>query len=45
MNGNIEGWRKKVLTKIDIVDNLITVVDPDGLLLDKEIISYLSYQP
>jgi len=41
MDGNLEGWRKEVLKKIDIADNLIIVVDPDGLLLDKEIISYL----
>ena len=42
MDDNIEeGWRKEVLKKIDIVDNLIIVVDPDGLLLDKEIVSYL----
>lgn len=41
MDGNMEGWRKEVLKKIDITDKLIIVVDPDGLLLDKEIISYL----
>jgi len=32
MNGNMIGWRKEVLKKIDIADNLIIVVDPDGLL-------------
>jgi hypothetical protein len=41
MDGNLEGWRKEVLKKIDITDKLIIVVDPDGLLLDKKIISYL----
>lgn len=41
MDGNLEGWRKEVLKKIDIAENLIIAVDPDGLLLDKEIIPYL----
>lgn len=41
MDGNLEGWRKEVLKKIDITDKLIIVVDLDGLLLDKKIISYL----
>ena len=41
MDGNLEGWRKEVLKKIDISDKLIIIVDPDRLLLDKEIISYL----
>lgn len=37
----MEGWRKEVLKKIYIAENLIIAVDPDGLLLDNEIISYL----
>ena len=41
MDGNMEGWRKEVLKKIDVTDKLIIVVDPNGLLLDEEIISYL----
>jgi len=37
----MEGWRKEVFKKIDITENLTIAVDPDGLLLDNEIISYL----